>query len=153
MAAYHDLFQVKASFQIAKTDPRTRPMPHHEEDTIHTHPTVVLAALAISQHPYATTDVSIHHIIHAPRPLRNITISVNEHQLTTTTPPPPHPPPTTPHPPHHTTPHPPHPPTNKTPNPPTTPRPGTGHKTDTIQARGDATGLGRPDVGTRPNGA
>src|SRR6218665_1285025 len=94
MAAYHDLFLVKASFQIAKTDPRTRPMPHHEEDTIHTHPTVVLAALAISQHPYATTDVSIHHIIPAPRPLRNIPISVNEHQLTTTTPP--TPPPTKP---------------------------------------------------------
>src|SRR6218665_2104627 len=114
MAAYHDLFQVKASFQIAKTDPRTRPMPHHEEDTIHTHPTVVLAALAISQHPYATTDVSIHHIIHPP-PHRATSRSASTNT---------------------NSPRPPHPPTNKPPNPPTTPRPGTGPKNDTIQARG-----------------
>src|SRR6218665_949710 len=97
---------------MAKTDPRTRPMPHHEEDTIHTHPTVVHATLTNNQHPYTTTGISVHHTAHALHPLHNITTSINRHQLTTTTPP-----------------------TNKTTNTPTTPRPGTGHKTDTTQAR------------------
>ncbi|HKP07794.1 MAG TPA: hypothetical protein VJU58_11140 [Microbacterium sp.] len=45
VAAYHDLFQVEASFRMAKTDLRARPMFAPTEDSIHAHLTVVLALL------------------------------------------------------------------------------------------------------------
>lgn len=50
IAAYHDLFQVEATFRMAKTDLRARHMCASTEDSIRVHPTVVLAALVISRH-------------------------------------------------------------------------------------------------------
>ena len=87
VAAYHDLFQVEASFRMAKTDLRARPMFHHEEDSIHAHLTVVFAALAISRHLQDAAGYTIRRIVHALRPLRDVTINVGGHQLTATTPP------------------------------------------------------------------
>lgn len=87
VAAHHDLFQVEASFRMAKTDLRARPMFHHQEDSIHAHLTVVFAALAISRHLHKATGVSVRRIIRALRPLRDLTISIDGHQLTATTPP------------------------------------------------------------------
>lgn len=49
-AVYHDLFQVEASFRMAKTDLRARPMFASTEDSIQAHLTVVFCALAISRH-------------------------------------------------------------------------------------------------------
>lgn len=87
VAAYHDLFQVEASFRMAKTDLRARPMFASTEDSIHAHLTVVFAALAISRHLHTATGVSIRRIARALRPLRDVTISVDGHQFTATTPP------------------------------------------------------------------
>ena len=87
VAAYHDLFQVEASFRMAKTDLRARPMFHHEEDSIHAHLTVVFAALAISRHLQDAAGYTIRRIVRALRPLRDVRISVGGHQLTATTPP------------------------------------------------------------------
>lgn len=87
VAAYHELFQVERSFRMAKTDLRARPMFHHEADSIHAHLTIVFTALAISRHLQDTTGHSIRRVIRALRPLRDITISIGEQELTATTPP------------------------------------------------------------------
>lgn len=87
MAAYHDLFQVEASFRMAKTDLRARPMFASTAESIHAHLTVVFAALAISRHLYATTGISVRRIIRALRPLRDVTISIDGHHFTAITPP------------------------------------------------------------------
>lgn len=87
VAAYHDLFQVEASFRMAKTDLRARPMFASTADSIHAHLTVVFAALAISRHLYTTTGYTIRRIVRALRPLRDVTISIDGHQFTATTPP------------------------------------------------------------------
>jgi len=87
VAAYHDLFQVEATFRMAKTDLRARPMFASTEDSIHAHLTVVFAALAITRHLHKTTGYSIRRIVRALRPLRDVTISIDGHQFTATTPP------------------------------------------------------------------
>jgi hypothetical protein len=87
VAAYHDLFQVEASFRMAKTDLRARPMFAATEDSIQAHLTVVFCALAISRHLHTTTGYTIRRIVRALRPLRDVTINVDGHQFTATTPP------------------------------------------------------------------
>ena len=87
VAAYHDLFQVETSFRMAKTDLRARPMFASTADSIHAHLTVVFTALAISRHLYKTTGVTVRRIVRALRPLRDVTISIDGHDLTAPTPP------------------------------------------------------------------
>lgn len=87
VTAYHDLFQVEATFRMAKTDLRARPMFASTADSIHAHLTVVFAALAITRHLHKTTGVSIRRIVQALRPLRDVTISIDGHELTAPTPP------------------------------------------------------------------
>ena len=87
VAAYHDLFQVEASFRMAKTDLRARPMFHHEKDSISAHLTIVFCALAITRHLTDVTGYSIRRIVRALRPLRDVVISVQGQQITATTPP------------------------------------------------------------------
>ena len=87
VAAYHELFQVEASFRMAKTDLRARPMFHHEADSIHAHLTIVFTALAISRHLQDVTGFSIRKIIRSLRPLRDVTISIGGNEITATTPP------------------------------------------------------------------
>jgi len=86
VAAYHDLFQVEATFRMAKTDLRARPMFHHEKDSIDAHLTIVFCALAISRHLQDRTGLSIKRIVRALRPLRDVVISVQGQQITATTP-------------------------------------------------------------------
>ncbi len=86
VAAYHDLFQVEASFRMAKTDLRARPMFASKEESIQAHLTVVFCALAISRHLHAATGVTIRRIVRALRPLRDVVISIDGHQLTAETP-------------------------------------------------------------------
>lgn len=87
VAAYHDLFNVEASFRMAKTDLRARPMFHHEEDSIAAHLTVVFAALAVSRHLQAASGVSIRKLVRTLKPLRDVTIQIGDQHLTATTPP------------------------------------------------------------------
>ena len=49
IAYYHQLFQVEASFRMAKSDLKARPIYHRKRDAIEAHLTIVLAALAISR--------------------------------------------------------------------------------------------------------
>lgn len=87
VAAYHSLFQVEASFRMAKSDLRARPMFHHEKDSIDAHLTIVFCALAISRHLQDRAGLSIKRIIRALRPLRDVVISVQGQQITAATPP------------------------------------------------------------------
>jgi len=49
IAYYHQLFQIEATFRMAKSDLRARPIYHQNRDAIEAHLTIVLAALAISR--------------------------------------------------------------------------------------------------------
>ncbi|NYE17983.1 hypothetical protein BJ991_000011 [Microbacterium immunditiarum] len=87
VTAYHDLFQVEATFRMAKTDLRARPIFASTADSIHAHPTIVFTALAISRHLYKSTGFTVRRIVRAVRSLRDITISIDCHELTAPTPP------------------------------------------------------------------
>lgn len=87
VASYHELFRVEASFRMAKTDLKARPIFHHQRDSIDAHLTIVFTALAISRDLQERTGRSIRKIIQALRPLRDVTINVGGHELTATTPP------------------------------------------------------------------
>lgn len=87
VAAYHDLFQVEASFRMAKSDLKARPMFHAQEDSIQAHLTIVFCALAISRHLQKATGISIRRIVRALKPLRDVTVQISGKQLVATTPP------------------------------------------------------------------
>lgn len=59
IAAYHQLFQVEASFRMAKSDLKARPIFHHKREAIEAHLTVVLASLAVSRRIEGLTGISI----------------------------------------------------------------------------------------------
>ena len=82
IAAYHDLWQVEASFRMTKNDLRARPVFHHQREAIEAHLTVVFAALAITRHLTAITGVSIKKIVHTLRTVRSATIQINGQTLT-----------------------------------------------------------------------
>ena len=72
---------------MAKSDLKARPMFHHERDSIEAHLTVVFCALAIARDLQDRTGVSIQKIIRALKPLRDIVVNLNGHEITATTPP------------------------------------------------------------------
>lgn len=82
IAAYHDLWKVEASFRMAKSDLRARPVFHHQRDSIEAHLTVVFAALAISRHLQNRTGVTIKKLVQTLRVARSATIDVNGQRLT-----------------------------------------------------------------------
>ncbi|QIM16197.1 IS1634 family transposase [Leucobacter insecticola] len=57
--AYHQLFNVEASFRMAKTDLKARPIYHRQREKIEAHLTVVFCAIAISRHIQEVTGVSV----------------------------------------------------------------------------------------------
>lgn len=80
--AYHDLWQVEASFRMTKSDLRARPVFHHQRDAIEAHLSVVFAALAITRHLTQATGVSIKKIVTTLRTVRSATIEINGQHLT-----------------------------------------------------------------------
>ena len=59
IASYHDLWHVEASFRMAKSDLRARPIFHHTREAIEAHLTIVFAALAVSRYLQDTTGLSL----------------------------------------------------------------------------------------------
>ncbi|WGD36674.1 IS1634 family transposase [Lysinibacter sp. HNR] len=57
--AYHQLFNVEASFRMAKTDLKARPIYHRHREKIEAHLTVVFCAIAVSRHIQEATGVSV----------------------------------------------------------------------------------------------
>ena len=80
IAAYHELWQVEASFRMAKSDLRARPMFHHTRDAIEAHLTVVFAALAVARYLQNATGLSIKKIVRTLRPLQQITVRIAGHE-------------------------------------------------------------------------
>ena len=74
---YHQLFRVEASFRMAKSDLKARPVFHRKRDSIEAHLTVVLAALAVGKTIEAKTGLSIKQFVKTLRPIRSGVITVN----------------------------------------------------------------------------
>ena len=75
--AYRQLFEVEASFRMAKSDLKARPIFHRKRDAIEAHLTIVFASLAISRRIEKLTGVSIKRIVKIIRPIRSGTIVIN----------------------------------------------------------------------------
>src|SRR5690625_7682604 len=60
IAAYHDLWQVEASFRMAQSDMRALPIFHRQCQSIEAHLTVVFAALPISRYLHAAPRTPLH---------------------------------------------------------------------------------------------
>lgn len=87
--AYHDLWQVEASFRMTKSDLKARPVFHHHRDAIEAHLSVVFAALAITRYLTQATGISIKKIVTTLRSVRSATIEINGQPLTLDQDPPP----------------------------------------------------------------
>lgn len=77
IAYYHQLFQIEATFRMAKSDLRARPIYHRKRDSIEAHLTIVLAALAISRRIEHQTGISIKQFVKILRPLRSGIVTIN----------------------------------------------------------------------------
>lgn len=75
--AYHQLSQVEASFRMAKSDLKARPIFHRKRDAIEAHLTIVFTSLAISRRIEKLTGLSIKKIVKTLRPIRSGTIVIN----------------------------------------------------------------------------
>ena len=77
IAAYHQLFHVEASFRMAKSDLKARPIFHHKREAIEAHLTVVLASLAISRSIEQTIGISIKRFVKGLLPIRSGIVTLN----------------------------------------------------------------------------
>ena len=78
---YHQLFQVEATFRMAKSDLRARPIYHQNREAIEVHLTIVLAALAISRNIERQTGISIKQFVKLMRPIRSGIVSFNGKEI------------------------------------------------------------------------
>jgi len=74
---YHQLFQVEASFRMAKSDFKARPVFHRKRDSIEAHLTIVLASLAIGRNIESQVNSSIKQLVKTLRPIRSGVITIN----------------------------------------------------------------------------
>lgn len=77
IAAYHQLFEVEASFRMAKSDLKARPIFHRKRDAIEAHLTIVLAGLAVSRRIERLTGISIKRFVRNLRPIRSGIVILN----------------------------------------------------------------------------
>ena len=71
VAHYHAIFEVEASFRLAKHDLEARPIFHQHKDMIEAHLTLVFTALAIARHMQSATGLSLRRILDQLRPLQD----------------------------------------------------------------------------------
>jgi hypothetical protein len=71
IAYYHQLFHVEATFRMAKSDLRARPIFHQTREAIEAHLTIVFAALAISKNIERKAGISIKQFVKLLRPIRS----------------------------------------------------------------------------------
>lgn len=77
---YRQLFAVEASFRMAKSDLKARPIFHRKHDAIEAHLTIVFTSLAISRQMEKLTGLSTKKIIKTLRPIRSGIITINEEE-------------------------------------------------------------------------
>jgi transposase len=81
IAYYHQLFQIEATFRMAKSDLRARPIYHQNREAIEAHLTIVLTALAISRNIERKTGISIKQFVKLLRPIRSGIVTFNGNDL------------------------------------------------------------------------
>jgi transposase len=81
IAYYHQLFQVEATFRMAKSDLRARPIFHQTREAIEAHLTIVFAALAVSKNIEQKTGISIKQFVKLLRPIRSSIVMFNEKEI------------------------------------------------------------------------
>jgi transposase len=81
IANYHQLFQIEATFRMAKSDLRARPIYHRKQDAIEAYLTIVLAALAISRNIERQTGISIKQFVKLLRPIRSGIVTINGREM------------------------------------------------------------------------
>jgi hypothetical protein len=81
IAYYHQLFQIEATFRMAKSDLRARPIYHQNREAIEAHLTMVLTALAISRTIERKTGISIKQFVKQLRPIRSGIVTFNGKDL------------------------------------------------------------------------
>lgn len=81
--AYHQLFNVEASFRMAKTDLRARPIFHRVREKIEAHLTVVFAAMAVSRVVQEATGVSVKKFVKLLAPVKDGVVLIDgvEHRI------------------------------------------------------------------------
>ena len=67
---------------MSKHDLPARPVFHHTRDAIEAHLTVVMASLAVARYLQDTTGISIKRVIRALKPLQDVTVNLNSHEIT-----------------------------------------------------------------------
>jgi len=75
--SYHQLFEVEASFRMAKSDLKARPIFHRKREAIEAHLTIVFTGLAVSRRIEWLTGISIKRFIRSLRPIRSGIITLN----------------------------------------------------------------------------
>jgi transposase len=78
---YHQLFQIEATFRMAKSDLRARPIYHQSREAIEAHLTIVLTALAISRAIERKAGISIKQFVKLLRPIRSGIVTFNGKEL------------------------------------------------------------------------
>ena len=81
IAYYHQLFQVEATFRMAKSDLKARPIFHQTREAIEAHLTIVFAALAISKNIEQKTGMSIKQFVKLLRPIRSSIVVFNGNEI------------------------------------------------------------------------
>jgi transposase len=81
IAFYHQLYQVEATFRMAKSDLKARPIFHRKRDSIEAHLTIVFAALAMSKKIEFTTKMSIRQVVKTLQPLRSGVVLINGNEV------------------------------------------------------------------------
>lgn len=81
IAYYHQLFNVEASFRMAKSDLKARPIFHRKRDSIEAHLTIVFAAMAISRTIEKATRLSIKQFVNTLKPIRSGIVAINGHEF------------------------------------------------------------------------
>lgn len=79
---YHQLFQVEASFRMAKSDFKARPIFHRKRDAIEAHLTIVLVAIAMGRSLESQTNMSINRLVKTLRPIRSGIVAINGQEYT-----------------------------------------------------------------------
>lgn len=77
IAYYHQLLQVEASFRVAKSDLKARPIFHYRHEAIEAYITIVLTTLAIGRTIEKLSGIRLGQFIKNLRPIRNGVVSIN----------------------------------------------------------------------------
>jgi hypothetical protein len=81
IANYHQLFHVEATFRMAKSDLRARPIFHQTRESIEAHLTLVFAALADSKYIEGLTGITIKQFVKLLRPIRSSIVVFNGNEI------------------------------------------------------------------------